>query len=731
MIRPDAREKLSGEAVYGTDLAVERMLYGAFVPSPVPNGVVRRLDLGPARRVPGVVAAVGPDELDRLCPKHDLERPLFPKVAVSYYGQPLAAVAAESPAAARAAVRAVVLEVDAAPPLVDVEELYPAWPEASARGDARTVAHVLARDGDLVEAFARADLVHEETYRTSGVHQVAIEPHACVAEVADGRWSVTTTTQTPFGVREDVSDLLGIPPEKVVVTGTWVGGGFGGKGSSFLEPYALLLAAAAGRPVRLALSYREEFQLGRTTLPMVVRLETAVRDGAITGRRVRLLLDSGASLPGRDFATGYAIAFLLGPYRVGAFEMEGYAIRTNKPPFGPHRAPLAPQCAFALESHTDSLARRLGIDPVEFRLRHVWREGDTTPLGLRVGPFGLAEALERARALRDRWRADGSGSGRGLGVACGFWSTGTGAGGEARLRLGPEGLAIVEGEREIGSGSVVGGLVDVAVRVTGLPPTAVRVVYENTATAPYDTGVFGSRTVGALGQAVAKAAASLVRTLADRLGSRAPVSLEVKGGRVVVVSGRLRRSLEALLTPEERRAGGLVATGKHYGRSGPIDERRVVDGTFYGYQDFTATVALAEVAVDKETGQVSATRVAEFLDVGVALNPALVTAQVEGGVAMGLGTALTEEMLWRDDGRLGNPGLLDYRVPTITEVPPLTVELLEGHKGAGPFGAKGVGEPPIIPVPAAVANALADATGARVTELPLSPERVARALKPL
>ena len=730
MIRADARPKLNGTAVYGTDLSAKGMLYGAFVLSPAPCGRITRLDLSPARRSPGVVAVVGPREVERLLPSRgDQDRPLFPRTEVSYHRQPLAVVAAETLAQARAGASAAVVELETERPLLDVEKVFPAWPEEGPSSDPRVIAHVLARHGDLAAATRAADFVHAETYRTSGVHQVALEPHACLAEIVGNEWRVATTTQTPFGVREDAAEILGLPQERVVVTGTWVGGGFGGKGSSFLEPAALVLAAATGRPVKISLSYREEFQLGRTTLPTVIRLETAVRDGTITGRRVRLLLDSGASLPGRDFATGYAIGFLLGPYRVGAFEMEGYAIRTNKPPFGPHRAPLAPQCIFAIESHTDSIARRLGVDPVDFRLRHAWKEGDRTALGQPVGPFGLVEGLERARRQRDAWRAAGGPSAHGFGVACGFWSTSTGAGGEARLLLAPDGLTIIEGEREIGSGSVVGGLVDVAARVTGLPPAAIRVEYESTKSAPYDTGVFGSRTVGALGQAVGKAAAALLKELSKRLGTSATVRLELVRGAIAVRDGRRARTLASLLTAAEKRAGGLASRGRHYGRGGSIDASRVVDGTFYPYQDFTATVALSEVDVDRETGQVTPLKVASFPDVGVALNRPLIVAQVEGAVAMGLGTALTEEMLWRPDGRLGNPGLLDYRVPTITEVPPVVVDPVEGFLGAGPFGAKGVGEPPIIPIPAAIGNAVADATGARVMELPLAPERVARALK--
>jgi CO/xanthine dehydrogenase Mo-binding subunit len=728
MTRNDAALKSRGGAEYGLDLETPGMLYGALVPSPVASGTIRSVDLSAARRAPGVIVAVGAAELAALLPHGgDADRPVFPATQVVYRNQPVAAVAAITLAGARAAARLVRVDVAAETPLLDIEERYPEWPTGLASDAPGVVAHVVARHGDLARAFRAADLVHSETYRTSGVQHVALEPHACLAEVADGGWRVKTTTQTPFGAREDAAEILGIPAESLVVEGTWVGGGFGSKGAAFLEPYALVLAAASGRPVRLAFGYREEFLLGRTTLPAVIRLDTAVAKGVITARRVRMMLDTGSSLPGRDFATGYAIGFLLGPYRVPVFEMEGYAIRTNKPPFGPHRAPFAPQCVFAIDSHTDSLARRLGVDPVEFRLRHVWREGDRTGLGQEVGPFGAAAALERAHATVVEWRRTLPPD-TGIGVGIGFWSTSTGAGGEVRLRLTPGELVIEQAEHEIGSGSIVRGLAAVAERHFGLPTERIRVTVSPTSSAPFDSGVFGSRTVSALGRAIETAGGKLCKELASRASVTGPVELESGPRGLLVVAGSNRVSVADLLTSEER-TSGLVVEGRHYGKSGAIDTSRVVEGTFYPYTDFTASVHVAAVRVDRETGSVKVVRYAAFQDVGTILDPAMVRGQVEGGVAMGLGTALTEETLWGPDGRMLNPGLLDYRIPTIVEMPPTEVVAIEGFLGAGPFGAKGLGEPPIIPVPAAVANAVADATGARVVELPLTPERVARALK--
>jgi CO/xanthine dehydrogenase Mo-binding subunit len=727
--RTDAEPKARGAVEYGTDLQAPGMVWAVLVRAPVAHGRIVRMDLGPARKMPGVVAAVGPDDLRTLLPKAALEaeRPVFPLDEIRYRGEPIAAVAAESLEQARRAAAAVAPDVESLRVDARIEDVFPEWPSEAGAKDPRVVGHVHARHGDVDAKFRTAELVHSEIYRTSGVHQLAIEPHACLAEIRDGTFCVRSSTQTPFGLREDVASILGIPESRLLVEGTWVGGGFGGKGAALLEPYALLLAVASGRPVKLSLTYAEEFELGRTTLPSIIRLDTAVARGRIVGRKVRLLLDTGASLPGRDFAVGYSIGFLLGPYRTEAYEIEGFAVQTNKPPFGPHRAPFAPQSVFALESHIDGLARRLGVDPIEFRKLHAWREGDRTAYDQPVGPFGLEAGLEAAARTAGVWRA-GLPPGHGIGVACGFWSTGVGAGGEARLALQPDGLVILEGEREIGNGSIVQGLAVVASQVLGLPTTSVRVQYGDTATAPFDSGVFGSRTLGALGQAVEKAARSLANTLATRVGTKS-VRLEMKNGQVVVVAGRRRQKLIDLLTPAERAAGGLEVLGKYYGPERKIDTTRVIAGTVYPYQDFTASVHLAEVEVDRETGHVRVVRYAAFQDVGKAVDPAGAEAQVEGGVVMGLGTALSEEMMWTPEARLANPGLLDYRVPRIRDVPPIHVEMIEGFAGAGPFGAKGIGEPPIIPVPAAVANAVADATGTRVFELPLTPERVARALK--
>ncbi|MCI4320038.1 MAG: xanthine dehydrogenase family protein molybdopterin-binding subunit [Thermoplasmata archaeon] len=730
MTRRDADAKLRGTTEFGTDLARPGMLWGALVGAPLAHGRIRRVDLEPARKLPGVVAAVGAAELADLLPKRagTAERPVFPSSTVDYRHQPIAAIAAGTLAQARAAARAVRVEVDPLPAISEIEEVFPDWPGEEGPRSPHVVAHVRAKHGDLEAAFAHADAVHREIYRTNGIHQAALEPHACLAEVTDGLWKVTTSTQSPFGVREDAAEILGLKEEQLVVDGSWVGGAFGGKTSALLEPYALVLARASRRPVKLALTFREEFLLGRTTLPSIVRFETAVRSGRMTGRRVRLLLDAGAMLPGRDFATGYAIAFLLGPYEVPALEIEGYAVRTNKPPFGPHRAPFMPQAVFMGESHVDGIARTLGVDPIDFRLAHVWREGSTTHLGQSVGPFGGAEALRRAALLVARWRKELDPH-QGIGVGVGYWSTGTSAGGEAILRVTADDVSVLQVEHEIGNGSVVVGLAEVAERSLGLPSGTVRVLAGDTASAPYDSGVFGSRTVAALGRAVEKAAHRIGTTLGERLGAAGPARLELEQGKLVAVAGTKRRPVGELLTVKERNGAGLVVRERHYGKSGTIAEERVVDGTFYPYTDFTATVHVAQVDVDRETGAVRVVRSAALPDVGSVLDSAMVRGQVEGGVVMGLGAALTEEMLWGPDGHLLNAGLLDYRLPTLGDVPPIELDVVEGFPGAGPFGMKGLGEPPIIPVAAAVANAVADATGARVTELPLTAERVARALK--
>ncbi len=728
-VRPDAARKLAGSVQFGTDVDVPSMLHAALVLAPCASARIRSVDLSAARARPKVTA-IGAQDLPNLLPggKGDPDRPVFPPERILFAGQPVAAVAAPTLEEARAAAGLVRIDLEPTSVAGDLEVIFPEWPGSEAKESPHVAAHVRARHGNVERALADAQTVVEETYRTAGIHQVALEPHACVATVEGDRWHVATSTQSPFGIREDLASLLGLPEGSLVVEGTWVGGGFGGKTSAIVEPYALLLARASGAPVRLALTYREMFLLGRTTLPSIVRMETGVTDGTIVARRIRLLLDVGSSLPGRDFAAGHASGFLLGPYRSPAFDVEGYAVRTNQAPLGSHRAPFLPQAAFVVESHLEEVARRIGADPEAFRARHLWAAGEPTSLGQPVASFGLPAAFEAARAQARAWRADAP-SGHGVGVGLGFWATQIGAGGEARLRLSSEALTIEQGEREIGSGSVLVGLAASAERATGLDRERIRVEYGDTSRAPFDSGVFGSRTVGALGQAVARASGDLLETLGVRMGGSGPVRLEATPVEVVAVRGTARRPVRELLRPEEAGAGGLAAAGRLYGTEGALDETRVLEGTFYPFPDFVGAAHVAQVEVDRETCAVRVVRYAAFHDVGVAIDRPSATAQVEGGVVMGLGAALTEESIWSEDGALANPGLLDYRIPTLGEVPPIEVHLLEGFPGAGPFGAKGLGEPPIIPVPATIGAAIRQACGAHLTELPFSAERLARALK--
>lgn len=736
MTRRDAAAKTAGATAYGTDLSAPRMLWGAYVTSAHPRAKILSIDTKAPRDLPGVVAVLSAADLPVHLPPREtpLDPPLLATGSVRYLGEPVAIVAAESRAEAQAAARRVIVRYEPEPAFTDIEAEFPTWPEASSlKGDPRVTGHVLARRGTFDDVARHADLVVEETFRTSMVAQVPLETHACLVTAEGNGWHVRTTTQTPFGLREDLADKLGVPQSRVRVEGTWVGGGFGGKNEALLESHAAVLATATGRPVRFALDFREEFLMSRTTQPAIYRMSVAVKGGRMVARRTRLLLDTGASLPGRDFALGYSLGFTLGPYVLDAWEVEGFALRTNRPPFGPHRAPLAPQCVFAAEGIVDATARKLGVDPVEFRRRHIWKAGSKTPFGQAVGPFAAAEALRRAGEMATLWRRDLPPH-HGLGVAVGYWSTGTGAGGEARIRLGPEGMTIVQGEREIGNGTIVETLAAVASEACGLPRSAIRVEYADTSSAPFDSGVFGSRTASTLGFAVWKATMAALEEVSSRAGGarrkdEPAARLAWDGSEVVVERGGARIPLKGLLRPEEIRAGGLEREGKHYGGPGALDESVVVEGSLFPYSDFTASVHLAHVAVDEETGAVRVVRYAAFQDPGVVLDPEGFRGQVEGGVVMGLGTALSEEGIVDVRGGLTNPNLLDYRLPTLGDVPPLTIVALEGFPGAGVRGAKGIGEPPIIPVPAAVANAVADATGARVTEIPLSPERVARALE--
>jgi CO/xanthine dehydrogenase Mo-binding subunit len=661
-------------------------------------------------------------------------------------GHPVAAVLAESEAAAEDGVERVSVEYEPQPAVLDALDAMkrdaPAVrdPGEGAGDDAALVMHGAAAEGgaskeptapnvastvrytrgDVAAALARADIVVERRYRTSMVHQGYLEPQAAVASVDPlGNLTVWASTQALFYARSEVAESLGLPEHRVRMVAMPLGGGFGGK-FVLLEPLAAALTVAVKRPVALALTRTEEFLATNPAPASLFDLRTGItRDGALTALDARIIFDAGAYA---GAPVGIAALLLGGCYRFEALDIRGYEVLTHKVGNGAYRAPGAVQAAFALESQMDEMARAIGMDPLELRLRHAAGEGDPLPTGRPWPRIGLRQCLETLKVERARrgWTSGTSADARfrrGVGVAVGGWMGGIEPA-SAVCRLDRDGtLSIVAGTVDMSGTNTT--LAQIAAEAFGLPLEDVKVINTDTETAPYAGSSGGSKityTVGAAVEAAAREARQQVLRIAAAELEAAVEDLEIVD-RAVRVRGVPDRAVTI-----EAVARACMEFGAKYepvlGRGATATTRRA--------PAFAAH--LSHVEVDTETGR---TRVLGHLvvqDVGRALNPAAIEGQIHGAVAQGVGWALLERLAHDEGGQLLTGTFMDYALPQSDQVPPVEHVLVEVPSEAGPFGARGVGEPPVIAAPAAIANALADATGLRFTELPITPEAVVRAL---
>jgi CO/xanthine dehydrogenase Mo-binding subunit len=601
---------------------------------------------------------------------------------------------------------------------------------AAAKGDAgpsRAVnvaqqAHL--HRGDVVAGFAESDLVLEHTYRVPMVHQGYLEPHAVLAQWdSNGLLTLWASTQGSFNTRSEVADVLGIPENRIRVIPMECGGGFGGKIRALCEPVTALLARATGRPVRYVMTRREELEAGMPAPQVIIRLKTGVkRDGTLMALEAETILDSGA-ISGAVLTM--SAVFLGSLYKWPSFDVRGVEVLTHKPSVAAYRAPTAPQTIFALDSHMEEIARRLGLDPVEFRLRHLMQEGDPMANGQPWQSNGAKEVLRRLGehplwTTRGEWAASGGRNGvgrRGTGLALGGWIPGLQPTG-ATVRLNPDGsLSVLTGQVDIAGTNIA--LAQIAASAYGVDIDQVRITTGDTDSAPLTGLSAGSKTIYTVGAAVMEAAGDARRQTLEIAASEMEASvhdLEIEDGRVTV-RGVPSRSI----------------TLAQIGKKGNLYMSKVppvlgVSHLGFALQAPAFAAQLARVEVDPETGELTLHEFVVVQDAGRAINPLGVEGQMQGGAAQSLGFALTEGLLFDEKGRLTNPSLLDYRKLTAADLPKIETIIVEVPSPAGPFGARGVGEPPIVPAPAAIANAVADATGARITELPITPERIAMAL---
>lgn len=745
----DGLEKVTGRARYSGDLVLPGMLYARPVLSPYAHATILQVDAAPALAIPGVVAVLTADDLPtRGRVATSRQTTTLASGEVRYRGEPVALVLAESEAAAADGAAAVVVDYDPLPVVADaVAALAPGapviWPDGAPSDDAAdlTAAHAAvggaeeeeAADagppsnlherkryerGDVEAALAAADVVIERTYSTPIVHQAYLEPHAAVADYDPlrGTLELYTSTQGQFGVRDEVARLLGLPRAKVTVHPMTVGGGFGAK-YGIIEPLVAAASMAVGRPVRLVLTRTEDF-LTTTPTPaseFVIRLG-ARRDGTITALDALVTLDNGVY----PFTLGGIVAFLLGGYyRFPNLRIELREVLTNKPQAGAYRAPGAPQATFAIESSVDELAYALGMDPLELRLLNAAGPDDLTGEGEPWGDIGLRECLEVARR-HPLWqgRHDECGPGEGVGLAVGGWPCGNTTA-AAVCRADTDGTIRVH----VGSVDISGtntGFALIAAEILGVSPDQVEIVAGDTRSGPFAGPSGGSQITYAVGNAVAESARAVRRQLLELASQHFEASvedLELRDGRAFVRGVPTRSiTIAALVQRAESQRGG----------PGPVvgEGRAAPPTNAPGF-----VVHIAKVRVDAETGRVTPLRYVAIQDVGFAINPLLLEGQVHGGTAQGIGFGLYEALRYDEGGELLTASLMDYTLPRAAGLPPIEAVFVEHPSPHGPFGARGVGEPPITAGAAAMANAVRAAAGVRITETPLREEVVWRALR--
>jgi carbon-monoxide dehydrogenase large subunit len=726
--RVDAREKVTGHATYAADVYLPGMLMSKLKASTHSHARIVRIDTSKAQQLPGVRAVItGKDYPDIHFGSGALkDRYIMARNEVFYVGEPIAAVAADDEITAQEAVELIEVEYQDLPvvvdPLVALRSGAPAvhadLPSFEGFGFAlggENVCTLLDADrGDVEQAFKEADYVIEDTFRSQGINQGFLEPMACVAEVEpNGRLTIWASTQGPYQVRAQLALVLGIPVSRIRVIPMELGGGFGAKLRLAFEAFPALLAMKAGRPVKLVNTREEVFTLNGPRWPVTNYIRSGVtRDGRIIAREAYSIFDVGAYLgAGPNSGVGHG----LGAYNIPNFRLHSYGVYTNKLYVGSYRASGVADMTFAVESHTDNIAHQLGMDPLEFRMKNAFREGDTAVNGSRIPKNGLMETLQ---AVKDRLGLPKKlGEGRGVGIALCEWRSGSGPS-TASISVNEDGtVSLLTGSVDI-SGSDT-SLAAIAAEALGVPMDSVIVAKRDTDLAPFTGPSGGSRIVYSQGTAVQRAAQDTRQKLfalaAERLGVPQD-ALACEDGRVYVQDN-----------PPQGLTLGQLAGMSVNSRSGPIIGTASLSSM--PYTPVYSTQA-AEVLVDRETGQVKITRYVQAQDVGVAINPMAVEGQLDGGAVQGIGRALTEDMqVDSKTGAVRNPSFATYLMPLAIDLPDIEDILVRVPSDDGPFGARAVAEPPGFGPPAAIANAIYDAVGVRIKELPLSAERVLAALR--
>ncbi|HWO41192.1 MAG TPA: xanthine dehydrogenase family protein molybdopterin-binding subunit [Candidatus Eisenbacteria bacterium] len=734
--RIDGGYKVSGKAIYTADRALDRIAWGKAVRSPYPHARIRRIDASRARNCPGVLAIVtAADVSNRLFGRQLRDMPILAGERVRFAGEKVAAVAADNPEAAEAAALSIEVDYEELPavfdPLEAMQEASPiiheglaAYPNAPRPLPPfpNVHSHVQWRLGDCEAGFAESDFVFEQTFTTQRVHQAYLEPHACLVSPGPGdRISIWSTNKVPFQTKQYLAEVLGVDPAKLLFQLGPVGGDFGGKGSLMDLPLAYYLARLSGRPVKMVMNYNEELTAGNPRHPSTIRIKTGVKkDGRLWARQVTIVFNSGAyaafkpnatvNLPGARHGAG--------AYRIPNVLVQALSVYTNCAPSGHMRGPGDPQVYFAVESHTDYIARQLNMDPLEFRRMNVGTRGDSLACGDKI-ESDRGTVLLDAIAARRRRPIGTSKPGRrllGRGIALGLRDIGPG---EANVEVGlkPDGsLYLLTTVTDTGAGAHT-TLRQIVAEVFRIPSAAVDIVVGDTDSFDTDIALGGSRVNYMAGRAAAMAALDLCESLKNIAAEKwdcPPDSIKVAQSLLHGPAGKKISFSELAQTAAAKgltlkRLGHFVANG----RAGTL--------SFFAQE--------AEVEVDPQTGQLAVLRVRAANDVGAIINPVIHQGQIDGGVIQGLGFAVMEHL--RDtDGRIALTNLSDYKIPTIADIPRLETLNIPDSTGPGPFLSKPIGESTVTLTAAAIANAVYDAIGVQITDLPLTSEKIYYAIQP-
>jgi xanthine dehydrogenase molybdenum-binding subunit len=727
--RVDAVEKVIGRARYATDVQLSGMLVGRVLRSPHAHARILSIDTGEAEALPGVYAVVTAADLPQLegdaaSREQGFRDRELATGKVLYIGHPIAAVAARTSTIAQQALDLIKVEYEVLTPVVDVlaamrEDAPILHADLRTRSLAGTgemptnvAAHFEQIKGDPAQGFAEADVIVEREFRNPMVHQGYLEPHTSTAVWSErGDLTLYVSTQGTFSVRDHVVRLLRLPMSQVKVVPMEVGGAFGGKNSSYVDGVAALLARKARRPVKVSMSRPETFMATGPNSGSVLRVKMgATREGRITAAEATLIYEAGA-YPGSPVGSGSHVMFA--PYEIPHGKLEGYDVVVNKPVVSSYRAPGATQACFVAEQVINELADQLGIDPIDFRLRNSVREGSETLDGTVHRHIGAIEVLEAAKTS-PHYTAPLEGPNRGRGVGHAFWGN-WGACSSVTIAVNSDGTVSMV----MGSVDVTGTRTSIAMQaaeILGLPLDQVKCTMGDTDSIGYSDTSGGSRTTVATGHAAVKAAHDVI----DKMRERAAQIWEAGVETVVYEAGTFRVPDDPDKTLSFKELAGLLPrTGNIVIGVGNVD---VADwGTCFGTH-------IADVEVDPETGKVTLLRYTVVQDVGKAIHPVQVEGQLQGGATQGIGWALYEGYDFDATGRMLNPTLLDYKIPTALDVPDIETILVEVPYPHHPFGARGVGENPIMPPPAAIAEAIYQAVGARVCDLPMTPARILEAL---